>query len=111
MGLSADLADVAFAFNSEVGMLTSERSVVGSGLFAGVFGQAPDDIFNTDIDTDKAQSFVNGLEKALAMIQASPEDAVAVAQKEFPNLPYIPYLRRYFDNQQVIHYLHSYLLR
>jgi NitT/TauT family transport system substrate-binding protein len=40
----------------------------------------------TDIDTDKAQSFVNGLEKALAMIQASPADAVAVAQKEFPNL-------------------------
>lgn len=40
----------------------------------------------TDIDADKAQSFVNGLEKALAMIQASPEDAVAVAQKEFPNL-------------------------
>ena len=52
MGLSADLADVAFASNSEVGMLTSKRSVVGSGLFAGVFGQAPDDIFNTDIDTD-----------------------------------------------------------
>ena len=52
VGVSADLADVAFASNSEVGTLTPDRTVVGSGLFAGVFGQAPNDIFNTDLDAD-----------------------------------------------------------
>ena len=52
LGASADLAGVAFAFNSEVGTLTPERTVAGSGLFAGIFRQAPDDLLNTDIDTE-----------------------------------------------------------
>ena len=52
LGVSADLADVAFGSNSEVGTLTRERTVAGSGLFAGVLGEAPDDIFNTKIDTE-----------------------------------------------------------
>ena len=50
-GLSADLADVDFTSNSEVGTLTPDRTVAGSGLFAGVFGDAPDDQFNTAVDT------------------------------------------------------------
>ncbi len=50
-GTAADLATVDFTFNSEVGTLTDERSVSGSGLLVGVFGQAPDDLFNTAIDT------------------------------------------------------------
>ena len=52
LGVSTDLADVAFGSNSEVGTLTPERTVAGSGLFAGILGAAPDDIFNTDIDTE-----------------------------------------------------------
>ena len=52
LGVAADFADVAFASNGEVGTLTPERSVAGSGLFAGVFGKVPDDIFNTGIDTE-----------------------------------------------------------
>lgn len=52
LGASADLADVVFASNSEVGTLTDERSVAGSGLFAGIFGQSPDDLFNTDLATN-----------------------------------------------------------
>lgn len=51
VGLSADLAEIGFSSNSEVGTLTPERSVVGSGLFAGLLGSAPDDQFNTGIDT------------------------------------------------------------
>ena len=51
MGLSLDLADIDFSSNSEVGTLTPERSVAGSGLFAGLLGSAPDDLFNTGIDT------------------------------------------------------------
>ena len=51
-GTAADLAKVDFTFNSEVGTLTDERSVAGSGLFAGIYGQAPDDLFNTAIDTE-----------------------------------------------------------
>ena len=51
LGASADLADVAFASNSEVGTLTPERTVDGSGLRVGVFGEAPDDQFNTSFDT------------------------------------------------------------
>lgn len=51
VGLSADLAEIDFSSNSEVGTLTPERSVVGSGLFAGLLGSAPDDQFNTGIDT------------------------------------------------------------
>jgi iron complex outermembrane receptor protein len=52
LGASADLADVAFASNSEVGTLTEDRSVAGSGLFVGIFGRAPDDQFNTSLVTD-----------------------------------------------------------
>ena len=51
-GAAADLAKVDFTFNSEVGTLTDDRSVAGSGLFVGIFGQAPDDLFNTAIDTE-----------------------------------------------------------
>ena len=52
LGASADLANVAFGSSSEVGTLTADRTVDGSGLFVGVFGQAPDDIFNTSLETD-----------------------------------------------------------
>ena len=52
LGASADLADIAFAFNSEVGTLTAGRTVAGSGVFAGIFRQAPDDLLNTGIDTE-----------------------------------------------------------
>lgn len=51
LGVSADLADVGFTFNSEVGTLTDERTVAGSGLLAGIYGEAPDDVFNTGLDT------------------------------------------------------------
>ena len=51
-GTAVDLAEVDFTFNSEVGTLTDDRSVAGSGLFAGIFGHAPDDLFNTAIDTE-----------------------------------------------------------
>ena len=51
-GAATDLADVDFTFNSEVGSLTDERGVAGSGLFAGIFGTAPDDLFNTAIATE-----------------------------------------------------------
>ena len=40
----------------------------------------------TDVDPDKAQKFVSGLQKALAVIRESPEAAVKVAMTEFPNL-------------------------
>ena len=52
LGASADLADVDFTSNSEVGTLTPERTVAGSGLLAGIFGEAPDDQFNTVLTTD-----------------------------------------------------------
>ena len=52
VGAAADLAAVDFTFNSEVGTLTDDRSVAGSGLFVGILGQAPDDLFNTAIDTE-----------------------------------------------------------
>ena len=52
LGASADLADVSFSSNSEVGTLTFDRTVAGSGLFAGVFQKAPDDLFNTSLETD-----------------------------------------------------------
>ncbi len=51
LGVSADLADVGFTFASEVGTLTPERTVAGSGLLAGIYGEAPDDLFNTGLDT------------------------------------------------------------
>ncbi|MCH7749853.1 MAG: TonB-dependent receptor [Acidobacteria bacterium] len=52
LGAAADLAEVDFTFNSEVGTLRDDRSVAGSGLFVGIFGLAPDDLFNTAIDTE-----------------------------------------------------------
>ena len=51
MGASADLADVDFTTSSEVGSLTPERGVAGSGLLASLHGLGGDDIFNTAIDT------------------------------------------------------------
>ena len=51
MGASADLADVDFTTSSEVGSLTPERGVDGSGLFASLHGLGGDDLFNTAIDT------------------------------------------------------------
>ena len=51
LGVSADLADVGFTSNSEVGSLTPDRTVTGSGLLAGIYGEAPDDLFNTGLDT------------------------------------------------------------
>ena len=51
LGVSADLADVGFTFTSEVGTLTPDRTVAGSGLLAGIYGEAPDDLFNTGLDT------------------------------------------------------------
>ena len=52
VGAAIDLADVDFTFTSEVGTLTDDRGVAGSGLFVGIFGQAPDDLFNTGLDTE-----------------------------------------------------------
>ena len=52
LGASVDLADIAFGSNSEVGTLTVDRTVAGSGLFAGIFGEAPDDRFNAGLDTE-----------------------------------------------------------
>jgi iron complex outermembrane receptor protein len=52
LGLSADLANVDFVSNSEIGNLTDHRTVAGSGLFTGLFGTAPDDLFNTALDTN-----------------------------------------------------------
>ncbi len=51
LGVSADLADVGFTSTSEVGTLTPDRTVTGSGLLAGIYGEAPDDLFNTGLDT------------------------------------------------------------
>jgi outer membrane receptor protein involved in Fe transport len=52
VGASINLADVSFSSNSEVGTLTSDRTVLGSGLYAGIFGEAPDDRFNTALETN-----------------------------------------------------------
>jgi len=54
LGVSLDLADVAFSSNSEVGSLTPDRTVAGSGLLTGIFGEAPDDRFNTSLLTDSS---------------------------------------------------------
>ncbi len=51
IGASADLADVAFTSLSEIGTLTAERGVAGSGLLAGIHGLGGDDLFNTGIET------------------------------------------------------------
>ena len=52
VGAAVDLADVEFSSNGEVGTLTQDRTVDGSGLIAGIFMKAPDDIFNTALSTD-----------------------------------------------------------
>jgi outer membrane receptor protein involved in Fe transport len=51
VGASIDFADVEFSSASEVGTLTSDRTVRGSGLYAGIYGEAPDDRFNTALET------------------------------------------------------------
>ena len=51
LGVAADMADVGFTSTSEVGTLTPDRTVTGSGLLAGLYGEAPDDRFNTGLDT------------------------------------------------------------
>ena len=52
VGVFADAADVDFTSHSEVGRLTPERGVAGSGLRAGIYGLGGDDLFNTDLATD-----------------------------------------------------------
>ncbi len=52
VGGAVDFSDVGFHSNGEVGTLTADRTVNGSGRFAGVYGQAPDDEFNVRLDTD-----------------------------------------------------------
>jgi outer membrane receptor protein involved in Fe transport len=52
IGASVDLAAVAFGSSSEVGTLTGDRTVSGSGLYAGILGEAPDDRFNTSLETE-----------------------------------------------------------
>ena len=52
LGIAADLADVSFSSNSEVGTLTVDRTVTGSGLFAGIYQRVPDDLFNTSLTTE-----------------------------------------------------------
>ena len=52
VGAFADAADVDFTSHSEVGRLTPERGVAGSGLRAGIYGLGGDDLFNTDLATD-----------------------------------------------------------
>ena len=51
-GASADVADVLFGMNSEIGTMTPTRTVTGSGLFAGVYGKGGDDLFNTKLKTE-----------------------------------------------------------
>ena len=51
VGLSADLADVAFESSSEPGSLTADRGVLGSGLLTSLYGLGGDDLFNTKLET------------------------------------------------------------
>ena len=51
IGASADRADVAFGSSSEIGTLTAERGVDGSGLLTGLYGLDGDDLFNTGLET------------------------------------------------------------
>ena len=51
VGVSADLADVAFESDSEPGSLTAERGVTGSGLRTSLYGLGGDDLFNTRLET------------------------------------------------------------
>ena len=52
LGVSADVAAVQFGMNSEIGTLTPTRTVTGSGLFTGVYGQGGNDVFNTKLETE-----------------------------------------------------------
>ena len=51
IGAFADGARVDFTSHSEVGRLTPERGVVGSGLRASIYGLGGDDLFNTALAT------------------------------------------------------------
>ena len=51
LGISADLADVAFESSSEPGTLTAERGIDGSGLLTSLHGLGGDDLFNTNLET------------------------------------------------------------
>ena len=51
VGVSADLADVAFESSSEPGSLTADRGVTGSGLLTSLYGLGGDDLFNTKLET------------------------------------------------------------
>ena len=51
VGVSADLADVAFESSSEPGSLTADRGVLGSGLLTSLHGLGGDDLFNTKLET------------------------------------------------------------
>ena len=51
VGVSADLAGVAFESSSEPGSLTAERGVSGSGLRTSLYGLGGDDLFNTRLET------------------------------------------------------------
>ena len=51
VGISADLADVAFESSSEPGSLTADRGVSGSGLLTSLYGLGGDDLFNTKLET------------------------------------------------------------
>ena len=51
VGISADLADVAFESSSEPGSLTADRGVLGSGLLTSLYGLGGDDLFNTKLET------------------------------------------------------------
>ncbi|MYH31290.1 MAG: TonB-dependent receptor [Acidobacteria bacterium] len=51
LGVSADLADVAFESSSEPGSLTADRGVLGSGLLTSLYGLGGDDLFNTKLET------------------------------------------------------------
>ncbi len=51
VGVSADLADVAFESSSEPGSLTPDRGVLGSGLLTSLYGLGGDDLFNTKLET------------------------------------------------------------
>ena len=51
VGVSVDLADVAFESSSEPGSLTADRGVSGSGLLTSLYGLGGDDLFNTKLET------------------------------------------------------------
>ena len=48
-GATFDLAETAFASDTEIGGLTAERTVSPAGIFIGGFGEGPGDEFSTDL--------------------------------------------------------------